>query len=181
MLNEAYQKLILQLNIIEKDYFLRDLLEKAKVVKEHAVAGLITMEEIESLMKFWQSEVILEAQKEAEMLFTDEQLAALATLRRQINEVEEKMTDLRETLEELDGQRREVERSLLADGKENVGSQLLAGAIEGYWQSLITQRENNVENRYQDLIKFIEELKAKMLASGQMSGEAPASMNTVTA
>ena len=180
MLSAAYQKLIIQLNIIEKDYFLKDLLEKASQVKKQAIEGLVTMDEIESMMKFWQSEVILEAQKEAEMLFTDQQLAALAALRRQINETEEKMMELRENLVKLDQQRRDLEKELIDETERNQGSQLLAGAIEGYWQTLIQQRENNVESRYQDLIKFIEELKNKMTAEGETIGDRPG-VQTLTA
>ena len=161
-INDAYQKLIIQLNILEKDYFLKEMLEQVDQVKELAVQGMLVMEEIEALMKMWQSEVILNAQKEAEMLFTDEQLSALAALKKQMDVTEAKMAALREELETLDNERRQLEKELIGLPEEDIGSQLLAGATEQYWQALIDQRKNNVEGRYKDLISFIEDLKTRI-------------------
>ena len=183
MINQAYQKLVLQLNILEKDYFLKDLLNQVDLVKKQAIEAMIIIEEIEALMKVWQSEVILEAQKEAEMLYTDEQLAAIATLRNQINGAEERIKILQKKLEELDEERRSIESKLIMEREENRGSRLLAGAAEGFWEILIEQRKNNIENRHQDLLSFVDDLKTRISATlteeKEGEGEAKASQQQV--
>ena len=180
MIKPAFQKLLMQLNILGKEYFGRDLLQQIAPVQQSAVRGKVLVEEIEDLMKLWQSLVMLDAQKEAEMLFTDEQLSARSILKKQITDVEARIEELRMELAEQDRLRQDLEKELLNEPDENVGSQLLAAACDEFWEQLVKERKSNVDARYQALVDFISRLK-KQVSDKQVQAEAQGGGKMATA
>ncbi|MCL2110435.1 hypothetical protein FWH30_02555 [Microgenomates group bacterium] len=149
----------MQLNILQKEFFLKDLLDQTATVYQLSVDGIKAVNQIERLMQYWQSQVLLAAQKDAEMLFTDEQLSALANLKKQVELLERQLDNHRGELEDLDARQRSLIDNLLKKHQKDAGSQLLAAALADFWRQLIEVRTNYVEKRLTSIVDFVTNIK----------------------
>lgn len=159
-IKELINRLVLQLNLVNSSYFLREVVESTQQVFDLANQGATVVAELESLMASWQNDTFLLADKEAELLFTDEQLAALATLKKNIQTQERRLTDLRRTLIDLDRARQKLEKTLLDQDEDNLASHQLVLISQEYWLQLALWRKNNIIERKTALITLVEDLKA---------------------
>jgi hypothetical protein len=159
-LTAPYQKFLMQLDILEKEFFLKDLLFQVDQAYQVGVEGFRSVEQIERLMQYWQSQVLLSAHKDAEMLFTDEQLTALSSLKKHIEALEKQLELERANLEVLDTRQRSLISSLVNQDSKDAGSQLLAAALADFWRQLIEVRSQNVAQRQLAVTDFITKMKS---------------------
>lgn len=162
---EIFNRFLTQINLISGEYFLKEVMERGVEVQELANEGTIVIEELENLTNSWRDDTFLEAQKEAELLFTDEQMAALAAIRKRLKSREKRMADLEKRLLELDQSRQQLEKKLTSEDRANLGSRQLALISQEFWLQLALWRKRNLEERRQALVNLVEKLKTENQAS----------------
>ena len=173
-IKELINRLTLQLNHVNANYFLRDVVENSQQIFDLANQAVNIITELESLMTSWQNDTFLLASKEAELLFTDEQLAALSTLKKSIQLQERHMADLRRSLVDLDRSRQKLEKTLLNQNKDDLGSHQLVLISQEFWLRLTLWRKNNIADRKNIMITLVEKLKtANQQRLNQLSTPAP--------
>lgn len=160
---QLFNRFLTQLNLISNNYFLREVVDNGVEVQKLASEGALAVEELENLMNSWRDDTFLQAKKEAELLFTDEQMAALAAVKKRLREKEKKMAKLRQELIELDQNRQKLEKILSAENADNIGSQQLALISQEFWLQLSLWRQHNLDERKKSLVDLVEKLKKENL------------------
>lgn len=156
---QLFNRFLIQLNLISTNYFLREVVDNGAEVQKLANEGTLAIEELENLMNSWRDDTFLQAKKEAELLFTDEQMAALAAIKKSLREKEKRIEKIQLNLVELDKTRQHLEKKLAAEDNENIGSQQLALISQEFWLQLAIWRKRNLDERKTALINLVEKLK----------------------